>query len=66
MFDKKWYELTEQEHALLRAYGLMREGAIAYDTTQTGKAFAWCAEVLKAAAELDWETLNIISFPLDT
>lgn len=64
MFDKKWNELTEQERAILRAYGLMREGVYAFNG-RTKDVFECCSEILKAAMRNDWEVLNSITFPLD-
>lgn len=64
LFDKKFHEMSSQEQALLRAYGLLRgrmnyyyRGSTAVDKS---KAIAYkdASEILKASINEDWETLN--------
>lgn len=64
LFDKKFNEMNSQEHALLRAYGLLRErmnyynlGATVADKSRA-VAYESASEILKAGINEDWEMLN--------
>lgn len=64
LFDKKFNEMSSQEHALLRAYGILRErmNYFSLGTTQAdisrAVAYESASEILKAGINEDWETLN--------
>lgn len=60
MFQKKLSEMTEQERALFRAYGIMRECAYYWHGYNEAAAVAYerAAELLKAGAETNWNYLN--------
>lgn len=64
LFDKKFNEMNSQEHALLRAYGILRErmnyfnlGATEVDKSRA-VAYESASEILKAGINEDWEILN--------
>lgn len=64
LFDKKFNEMNSQEHALLRAYGILCErmnyfnlGATEADKSRA-VAYESASEILKAGINEDWEILN--------